>query len=69
MEEDKSKKALGWIGHIFQTFTNFAPFSVAWDTWKASLWDLFTHAGFFTYVHHNSAGFCMYAFVQSGCKI
>jgi hypothetical protein len=67
--EDKSKKPLSWIGHVFQKFTNFSAFSVAWDTWRACLWDLFTHAGFFTYVHHDGAGFCTYAFVRCGCKI
>jgi hypothetical protein len=67
--EDKSQKPLGWIGHIFQVFTGFGLFSVSWDTWKSSIWDLFTHAGFFTYVHHDGAGFCTYAFVRTGCKI
>jgi hypothetical protein len=69
MVEDKSKKSLSWLGHIFQFFTNFGPFSISWDTWKSSIWDLFTHAGFFTYVHHDAAGFCTYAFVRTGCKI
>jgi hypothetical protein len=66
---DKSKKLLSWVGHIFQKFTTFGPFSISWDTWKSSIWDLFTHAGFFTYVHHDGGGFCTYAFVRTGCKI
>jgi hypothetical protein len=67
--QDKSKKPLSWVGHIFQKFTNFSAFSVSLDTWRACLWDLFTHAAFFTYVHHDAAGFCTYAFVRCGCKI
>jgi hypothetical protein len=67
--QQKSNKPLSWIGHIFQTFSSFGPFSISWDTWKSNIWDLFTHAGFFTYVHHDGAGFCTYAFVRTGCKI
>ncbi|KIM72795.1 hypothetical protein PILCRDRAFT_93306 [Piloderma croceum F 1598] len=67
--EDKSKKPISWLGHIFQPFSKWGPFSISWDTWKASIWDLVTHAGFFTYVHHDGAGFCTYAFVRDGCKI
>jgi hypothetical protein len=67
--QEKSKTALGWAGHILQKFTTNGPFSISWDTWKSSIWDLFTHAGFFTYVHHDGAGFCTYAFVRTGCKI
>jgi hypothetical protein len=50
-------------------FSSLSPFSISWDTWKSNIWDLFTHAGLFTYVHHDGAGFCTYAFVHTGCKI
>jgi hypothetical protein len=61
--------SLGWKGHIAQFFYNFGFFTVSWDAWKSCIWDLFTHAGFFTYVHHDAGGFATYAFVREGCKI
>lgn len=60
---------ISWIGHIFQPFSDFGPSVFSWDAWKSCIWDLFTHAGFFTYVHHDAAGFATYAFVRDSCKI
>jgi hypothetical protein len=50
-------------------FSSCGPFSILWDTWKSNIWDLFTHAGFSPYIHHDGAGFCTDAFVHTGCKI
>jgi hypothetical protein len=58
-----------WIGHIWQAIKDAGPSVVSLDTWKSCLWDLFTHAAFFTYVHHDAAGYCTYAFIREGCKI
>jgi len=60
---------LSWVGHIFQKFKSGRPFVMSWDMWKSCLWDLFTHAGFLTYPHHDAAGFCTYVFVREGCKM
>jgi hypothetical protein len=40
MIEDKSKKLISWVGHIFQPFSTFGPFSISWDTWKACIWGI-----------------------------
>jgi Zn-dependent protease with chaperone function len=58
-----------WIGHIFQQFAAFGPSVFSWDAWKSCILDIITHAGFFTYVHHDAAGFATYAFIRKGCKI
>jgi hypothetical protein len=65
----ESSSILGWIGHIVQSFYRFGFCAVSWDAWKSCIWDLFTHAGFFTYVHHDAGGFATYAFIREGCKI
>jgi len=67
--QETGKKALSWSGHYFQKFSNFSIFSISWDNWRYSIWDLFTHGGFLTYVHHDGAGLCTYVFIRSGCKI
>jgi hypothetical protein len=66
-KEDPNR--LDWRGHIKQVFTQFGPTVFAWDAWISCLWDLFTHAGFFTYVHHDAGGFATFAFIRHGCKI
>lgn len=63
-EEDQDPKAKG---HIYQKFDGL--FTYAWDAVKSTEWDLFTHGGFLTYVHHDASGFCTYVFVRCGCKI
>ena len=62
------KTKWSWFGHIFQLFSTYGPFTASWDAWKSCIWDLFTHAGFFTYVHHDSAGYCTYVWIREGCK-
>jgi hypothetical protein len=62
-------RLISWVGHTWQEFSQHGPSVFSWDAWKSCLWDLFTHAGFFTYIHHDAAGFCTYVFIREGCKI
>ncbi|KIK80752.1 hypothetical protein PAXRUDRAFT_157858 [Paxillus rubicundulus Ve08.2h10] len=39
------------------------------DTWCSSSWDIFTHAGFLTYPHHNASRLATYSYICSGAKI
>lgn len=55
--------------HLFQRFTEWGPSSATWDILKSMIWDLFTHAGFVTYAHHDANGFGTYMFIRDGCKI
>lgn len=55
-------------GHLFRG-AGVGPTVFLWDAWKSQIWDLFTHAGFFTYPHHDASGFATYAFIRHGCKI
>jgi hypothetical protein len=66
-EPEEQKPSL--LKHIFQAYATFGLFTVSWDAWKSSIWDLFTHTGFFTYVHHDGSGYATFAFVREGCKI
>jgi hypothetical protein len=54
-------------GHLGQGF--WGMFTAAWDAWRSIIWDLFTHAGFHTYPHHDAAGFATYTYIRHGCKI
>jgi len=60
---------ISWSGHCFHRFNMFGMLVTAWDAWKSCFWDIITHAGFFTYVHHDAGGFATYAYVREGCKI
>src|ERR1700683_2187562 len=53
-------RRFGWFGHLMQTFNKFGPSVFSWDTWKSCIWDLFTHAGFLTYVHRDAGGYATY---------
>ena len=68
-EVTAEQQKLSWDGHWFQQFGAFGMLVVAWDAWKSCIWDLLTHAGFFTYIHHDAGGFATYAFIREGCKI
>jgi hypothetical protein len=55
-------------GHIFRS-AGAGPTAFLWDSWKSQCWELFTHAGFHTYPHHDASGFGTYSYVRHGCKI
>lgn len=55
-------------GHIFRS-VGTGPTVFLWDGWKSHYWELFTHAGFHTYPHHDASGFGTYSYVRHGCKI
>lgn len=57
------------VGHHYQAFSASGPSTASWDAWKSTTWDLATHAGFFTWPHHDAAGFSSYVFTRVGCKI
>lgn len=39
------------------------------DTWRSTSWDIFTHAGFLTYPHHDGNGLLTYSYVRTGAKL
>jgi hypothetical protein len=45
------------------------PKVILYDVWCAQGWDIMSHGGFLTYVHHNASGFATYIFPRSGSKI
>lgn len=55
--------------HLFQEFPEYGPSSATWDILKSMIWDLFTHAGFVTYSHHDANGFGTFMYIRHGCKI
>jgi hypothetical protein len=63
LAREQDPNSFSWTGHIWQKFCSVGPYTFSFDAWKSSIWDLFTHAGFFTYVHHDAGGYCTYAFV------
>lgn len=56
-------------GHYYQAYSRSGPSTASWDAWKSVNWDLATHAGFFTWPHHDGSGFPTYVHVRVGCKI
>jgi len=68
-QKQQKKGFYAWVGHLWQAIKNAGPSVISFDAWKSCLWDLLTHACFLTYVHHDAAGYCTYAFVREGCKI
>jgi hypothetical protein len=45
------------------------PKVILYDFWRAQGWDILTHGGFLTYVHHDASGFATWVFPRSGTKI
>jgi hypothetical protein len=45
------------------------PKVVLYDIWRAHGWDILTHAGYVTYVHHDTAGFVTGVYPRSGAKL
>jgi hypothetical protein len=39
------------------------------DMWHAQGWEIISHGGFVTYVHHNASGFATYIYPRSAAKL
>ncbi|KAF7967906.1 hypothetical protein HWV62_32547 [Athelia sp. TMB] len=56
--------------HIFQDdFPRRGISHFGWDGFTATRWDLFTHAGFHTWPHHDASGMSTWVVMRTGCKI
>ena len=45
------------------------PQVILYDMWRGQGWDIITHGGFFTYVHHDASGAVTFVTPRSGEKI
>jgi len=54
-------------GHTNQNFSGIQ--TMSWDLCRSPSWDIFTGSGFFTYNHHDGAGFASWMASRYGVKI
>lgn len=54
--------------HIYQGPLD-GPYTYSFDALTSSRWDLFTHAAFHTWPHHDGSGMSTWLTVRSGCKV
>lgn len=45
------------------------PKVILYDFWRSQGWDILTHGGFVTYIHHDASGLATYVYPRSGAKI
>jgi hypothetical protein len=60
----KCSKIVNTLNKTFQ-----GPQVILYNMWRAQGWDIITHGGAVTYVHHNVSGFITYVYPQSGAKL
>lgn len=52
-----------------QEFADAGVDTFSMDAYKSLHWDLFTHAGFHTWPHHDASGMATWVYIRHGCKI
>lgn len=68
-DDDPVEESSSSTQHLFQDFSDAGVFTATWDAWKSYVWDLFTHAGFYTGPHHDGSGMGTWIWIRTGCKI